>query len=107
MFFTITNEKQCGITQTYKLISKEIIIQNKHVLLKFRSENFEVAYELSPDDRSGSVENIKETLENFIKKCFSKKNILKINEYPIRNMILLSWQDDIEFDSIEFTWYKI
>ena len=52
-------------------------------------------------------------LENFIKNCISKNYVLKINEYPIRNMVLLSWQNDnVEdaendkaFDSVEFTWH--
>ena len=116
MFFTITNEKEINIIPaSYELTSCEIVIKDKYVLLTFCSkEDIQIIYELSPDDQSGSAEQIKKTLENFIKNCISKNYVLKINEYPIRNMVLLSWQNDnVEdaendkaFDSVEFTWHR-
>lgn len=116
MFFTITNEKKVNIIPaSYELTSYEIVIKDKYVLLTFCSkEDIPITYELSPDDRSGSAEQIKKTLENFIRNCISKKHVLKINEYPSRDMILLSWQNDnVEdaendkaFDSVEFTWHR-
>lgn len=116
MFFTITNEKKVNIIPaSYELTSYEIVIKDKYVLLTFCSkEDIPITYKLSPDDRSGSAEQIKKTLENFIRNCISKNHVLKINEYPSRDMILLSWQNDnVEdaendkaFDSVEFTWHR-
>ena len=115
MFFTITNEKKVNIIPaSYELTSYEIVIKDKYVLLTFCSKDIPITYELSPDDRSGSAEQIKKTLENFIRNCISKNHVLKINEYPSRDMILLSWQNDnVEdaendkaFDSVEFTWHR-
>lgn len=115
MFLTITNEKEVNIIPaSYKLTSYEIVIKNKYVLLTFCSKkHITITYELSPDDRSGSAEQTKETLANFIRNCISKNHVLKINEYPSRNMVLLCWQNDnVEdtknnkaFDGAEFTWH--
>ena len=116
MFFTITNEKEINIIPaSYELTSYEIVIKDKYVLLTFCSkEDIPITYELSPDDRSGSAEQTKKTLENFIRNCILKNHVLKINEYPNRDMVLLSWQNDnVEnaendkaFDSVEFTWHR-
>lgn len=104
-YFKIEDENKN--INSYVLFSYELNIQEKSVLLKLNSMEFSVAYELRPDDRFKTVDDIKNYLEQLLEKVVSEGYTLKISEYFVRMYVVIGYETEVEYNREQFTASKL
>lgn len=104
-YFNISDENDN--VNSYILVSYELNRQEESVIVKFNSMNFSVAYELRPDVRFKTVDDIKNYLDQLLEKVVSEGYTLKISEYFTRMYIMIGYETDDEYKSGQFTASKL
>lgn len=100
-YFSISDKNEN--VKSYAMISYEITKRENCVSVKLNSQDFSAMYELRPDERFKSIEEIKNYVEKLFSKIIEAGYILKISEYPERMYVYLGYETDEEYVSGQFT----
>ena len=103
--FNITDDN--GNIKMYELVSYDINKQVGSVVLKLNSSNFSVSYELRPDERFTTIDNIENYLNELFDKAIALGCTLNVSEYFARMYLMIGYETDEEYVSGQFTASKL
>lgn len=93
--------------ETFILVSYKVTQKEDIVIVNFSSMENSVTYELRPDTRFKSVDDIYNSLMNKLKKIVASGYTIKISEYFERMYVTIGYETEDEFEMDQFTASKL
>lgn len=100
-FFSISDENDN--VKSYLLVSYEIKKLEDCVEVEFHSIDYSVVYDLRPDTRFKTVDEIRSYLDKLLETIVTAGYMLKIDEYLVRKYVMIGYETDDEYVSGQFT----